>query len=45
MITFEEVTQTVLNLVRTLEDLKKENEALKTALKNNVREPDTKIKE
>jgi hypothetical protein len=40
MITFDEVTQTVLNLVRAVEDLKKENEALKRQL--NVREPDVK---
>lgn len=41
MITFEEVTQTVLNLVKTIEDLKQENAMLKAALKN-VREPDNK---
>jgi len=33
-ITFEEVTQSVLNLVRIVEDLKKENEVLRQKLQN-----------
>ena len=49
-ITFEEVTQTVINLVKANEQLRMENEALKKVISDNanagiaqrVREPDAK---
>ena len=45
MITFEEVTQTVVNLLRRINELEVENKALKEALNKNVREPDDLKKE
>ena len=45
MITFEEVTQTVVNLLRRINELEMENKGLKETLNKNVREPDGKLKE
>ena len=48
-ITFEEVTQTVLSLVRRISELEAENSKLKEVIgkmqTSNVREPDNKLKE